>query len=172
MAQTVVLAFFNGTPLQMQFSQSECERMSMNILKERISCGETLVDISKFYLTRLTEIEEDMCLKANGKIMDLRKWAKHYEKQVFVELIRDWMCGVCILIKLKTINDDNDNGFVQMTGDLQVLPNARFVNVYDKCEMCGEKGRFKKCSGCKKVYYCNGACQKNHWKIHKPTCGM
>jgi hypothetical protein len=28
----------------------------------------------------------------------------------------------------------------------------------------------KSCSACKKVSYCNQACQKAHWKTHKPVC--
>ena len=30
--------------------------------------------------------------------------------------------------------------------------------------------QLKKCSRCKKVYYCGRECQKLHWKTHKEEC--
>jgi hypothetical protein len=32
----------------------------------------------------------------------------------------------------------------------------------------GEK--FKKCGGCRLVWYCSPTCQKKHWKVHKKEC--
>ena len=37
------------------------------------------------------------------------------------------------------------------------------------CSWCGAEGSFKKCP-CKAVRYCNGDCQKQHWRTHKPKC--
>jgi hypothetical protein len=34
----------------------------------------------------------------------------------------------------------------------------------------GKTERFKKCSRCKKAYYCSVDCQKIHWKKHKVDC--
>lgn len=43
-----------------------------------------------------------------------------------------------------------------------------------KCAKCNavEKasGAFKTCAKCRGVYYCNKACQKAHFKVHKKTC--
>lgn len=43
-----------------------------------------------------------------------------------------------------------------------------------KCAKCdaAEKssGAFKTCAKCRDVYYCNKACQKAHFKVHKKTC--
>jgi len=41
-----------------------------------------------------------------------------------------------------------------------------------KCFVCRGKGKPKlmSCKGCWKVRYCSEACQKNHWKVHKPQC--
>ncbi|KAF9018006.1 hypothetical protein BDZ89DRAFT_1074364 [Hymenopellis radicata] len=49
------------------------------------------------------------------------------------------------------------------------------------CQACGaaqspDGPRFMQCSACRSkmdrlITYCSPACQKAHWKIHKPTCG-
>ena len=38
------------------------------------------------------------------------------------------------------------------------------------CNTCHISGKFKKCSGCEKVYYCSKECQRQDWKEHKKTC--
>ncbi|KAL1616873.1 hypothetical protein SLS56_011241 [Neofusicoccum ribis] len=39
------------------------------------------------------------------------------------------------------------------------------------CANCGQvKQRLKLCQRCRKVWYCNHACQKAHWKGHKKAC--
>ena len=40
------------------------------------------------------------------------------------------------------------------------------------CNRCGKarESGFKKCGGCKAVYYCTQACQKADWKTHKHRC--
>ena len=40
-----------------------------------------------------------------------------------------------------------------------------------ECASCHSKTEnLKRCSGCKRVFYCSKTCQKNHWKEHKPDC--
>ena len=40
-----------------------------------------------------------------------------------------------------------------------------------ECAFCHSKsGTLKRCLGCKKVFYCGKACQKEHWKKHKTEC--
>ena len=39
----------------------------------------------------------------------------------------------------------------------------------NECEKC-EGNAIKRCSGCRLVYYCSTACQKQDWKFHKVTC--
>ncbi|KAJ1486246.1 hypothetical protein T484DRAFT_1790382 [Baffinella frigidus] len=39
------------------------------------------------------------------------------------------------------------------------------------CAFCAKKtASCKQCSTCKRVVYCGAACQKQHWKTHKPDC--
>ncbi|KAH6905836.1 hypothetical protein BKA70DRAFT_1107218 [Coprinopsis sp. MPI-PUGE-AT-0042] len=40
-----------------------------------------------------------------------------------------------------------------------------------RCSYCGNPSAgLKKCSGCEKARYCDGSCQKAHWKEHKRQC--
>ena len=41
-----------------------------------------------------------------------------------------------------------------------------------ECAFCHSRKTvaLQRCSGCKRVFYCNKACQKNHWKEHRPEC--
>lgn len=41
---------------------------------------------------------------------------------------------------------------------------------HENCDTCGEEGAAKKCSSCKSVDYCDQACQKYHWFVHKKHC--
>lgn len=38
------------------------------------------------------------------------------------------------------------------------------------CAFYATENCFKKCSGCKEVFYCSPECQKKHWKVHKQIC--
>lgn len=40
----------------------------------------------------------------------------------------------------------------------------------DRCRCCFENGPLKRCSRCKKVYYCDLACQNLDWLVHKSYC--
>ena len=40
-----------------------------------------------------------------------------------------------------------------------------------ECAFCHSKtDNLKRCTGCKRVFYCSKTCQKQHWKEHKPEC--
>jgi len=40
-----------------------------------------------------------------------------------------------------------------------------------ECAFCrSNTERLKRCSGCKRVFYCSRTCQRNHWKEHKAEC--
>lgn len=44
----------------------------------------------------------------------------------------------------------------------------------DRCAACSMPARagapLKKCSRCMEVRYCSPTCQREHWRVHKPTC--
>ena len=57
--------------------------------------------------------------------------------------------------------------------ELDKKPNPRFQR--HTCQSCGqaegELGEFKRCGGCKSVYYCGKKCQAQDWKAgHKQKC--
>eukprot|EP01084_Bolivina_argentea_P166278 288716_1 len=39
-----------------------------------------------------------------------------------------------------------------------------------KCGQCNKIGATKRCSRCKKLYYCDQECQRANWKLHKLNC--
>jgi len=41
---------------------------------------------------------------------------------------------------------------------------------FENCATCGEEKAEKKCARCKCVSYCDQACQKLHWFMHKKVC--
>jgi len=46
---------------------------------------------------------------------------------------------------------------------------SRRVDKPKTCSNCGKQCELK-CSGCKKVFYCNNLCQMSHWNIHRNNC--
>ena len=57
------------------------------------------------------------------------------------------------------------------TGGLNLKREPEIVE-FSVCANCGHVAQKKllKCAACKSVYYCNRACQKNHWLVHKKEC--
>ena len=40
----------------------------------------------------------------------------------------------------------------------------------DNTYICNEEGEMKMCGACRHTFYCSKACQKQHWRKHKPNC--
>ncbi len=38
------------------------------------------------------------------------------------------------------------------------------------CRRCSKQAKQHVCSGCRLVFYCSEACQRSHWKHHRPYC--
>ncbi|KAF8217753.1 hypothetical protein K438DRAFT_1656655 [Mycena galopus ATCC 62051] len=48
--------------------------------------------------------------------------------------------------------------------------NSSHLELY-RCSWCGNPSAvLRKCAGCSKARYCDGSCQKLHWKDHKKAC--
>ncbi|XP_022107997.1 uncharacterized protein LOC110988607 isoform X2 [Acanthaster planci] len=39
-----------------------------------------------------------------------------------------------------------------------------------RCKQCGKQDKLKECAACSNAWYCNAACQQQHWPIHKIDC--
>ena len=45
-------------------------------------------------------------------------------------------------------------------------------DIKDACASCGKTSdTLKKCTGCRRVSYCDRNCQKAHRSVHKTACG-
>ena len=50
--------------------------------------------------------------------------------------------------------------------------SALWVHLF-QCSLCRKQGRsppLRRCTKCEVAYYCGKACQRAHWKSHKPAC--
>jgi len=83
-----------------------------------------------------------------------------------------------LLMNRKTIRLQNSNYLNNSTKTI-IFQNPYMNNVintetelhYTDCSVCGVPMiKIKRCSRCKKVYYCSVKCQKLDWKNHKIFC--
>jgi len=52
-----------------------------------------------------------------------------------------------------------------------VMHDEGLKSAYYLCTYCKKsQPKLNTCSGCKRAYYCDRVCQKNHWKYHKDEC--
>ena len=60
---------------------------------------------------------------------------------------------------------------VEIPFSMSMLSKRRLPQFEHPCERCSTSGpRFKKCGGCKLVYYCGVECQTAAWQSHKTEC--
>ena len=68
----------------------------------------------------------------------------------------------------KPTKKNKELGKTKQQGSKPVL----WVDLF-RCFNCQTEGRsppLRKCTQCETAYYCSRACQRAHWKIHKPIC--
>ena len=66
---------------------------------------------------------------------------------------------------LKTCQRTVDASFERYKKLSEVVQKLR------KCARCGAQGaRLKRCSGCRRTFYCGLACQRQHWSVPRPGC--
>lgn len=173
MMTTITKLFYNGTGIEVLMERSLMEaqaKKSMELNLQTYSLDEIKVNCLK----DLKELETDLFAHFPDCI-DAKIALKHWGSKSAENYCR-WCFGIITLLKLKVLKDDENNGWWQLTlptEQCEMLPNSRFVNastLFQQCECCGHKGTIKKCSGCKKVYYCDATCQRSHWKTHKSNC--
>ena len=64
---------------------------------------------------------------------------------------------------------DHVNGKASLLG--VVMRIRRGLPITRNCSYCDtDSSHNLLCSGCKRVYYCDRWCQRNHWRLHKMNC--
>jgi hypothetical protein len=172
MTTTNVKLFYNGTALDVLMERSVMEAQAKKSLEQCLQVF-SLDEIKANCLKDLNELEED--LNRHFEYIDAKIAMKHWGPKSLENYCR-WCFGIINLLTLKVLKDDENNGWCELTlptAVFQSMNHTRFVNkskLFQNCECCGHEGTLKKCSGCKKVYYCDATCQRSHWKTHKPNC--
>jgi len=55
--------------------------------------------------------------------------------------------------------------------DAEGLPMFKYCGAEDCQNVEAAKSeKFKRCSQCRKIFYCSAGCQRGHWKAHKQVC--
>jgi hypothetical protein len=166
------LVFFNGSPLELVMPMSNLTQCGEEWILAGFKDGRTLKEMGDDCLKTMKE-REKQCFDAFGnRGVSLRDYAKVWGKD-YAQKCAEWCIFVYVLIKLKYIKDDDMNGFQTLDFDganIKDLRKAGIVStkqILNTCVVCATEGAFKKCSGCKKDYYCGAECQKADWKRHK-----
>lgn len=60
--------------------------------------------------------------------------------------------------------------FASMVNGSHSMESNPVKVVHNTCAKCSTEHCEKKCSRCKKVFYCSVACQKKHWAAHQTDC--
>jgi hypothetical protein len=163
-----VLAFYNGTPIQMLIDVETVMEHARDMIKLGLKNGVDIKTQIQDYKTQLDSMEQDLASAFEiGKLVTLRDVTRHWGDQ-FKQHITIWYLDVAALLILKVIKDDDKNGFLVVPEEI-----ADRIGVHKKlmnsCVVCAKQGSWKKCSTCKKDYYCGEECQKADWKRHKTT---
>lgn len=100
---------------------------------------------------------------------------KDFMTKVFPEIKTDDWDGLERFIQNKALINETREKMIAdspIMGREMLLENAnRISRKIRTCHGCGDQTiGIKSCGGCKKVYYCDRACQKRDWKNHKIKC--
>lgn len=169
--ETIILAYFNGTP--QNFPYKCTPQKIFECLDENISSYD---DDVEFYYNQTAEMEK--ALNDNSKRgfvteKRLQKTAKDlgFESSEGFAII--WFCNIHYLLKKGRICDDNNFGFMTMSGNGVI---SAFQKVFDEqlansalCGVCKVKSKLK-CGKCHQMYCCREH-QVQDWKNHKKVCG-
>jgi len=83
--------------------------------------------------------------------------------------MKNFLVGIIILKKLKVeFECGTAYGYLDTETFKQIKKQFNIKSVRP-CSVC-QVNTTKKCSCCKKVYYCSEACQLSNWKDHRKNC--
>jgi hypothetical protein len=166
---------FNGIPIQCYLTLEELQEQRDEVIRNYMIEGYTISEIKKDIFTELVGFHKDLKQKFGGSSCNLRDVMKFWKGEALFNT-NFWLTGVMILIKLKAITQDENNGWLELTLDDERVDKTNPIgksikaSFFNACATCGQMGKPDKCSGCSKVHYCSAECQKQDWKAHKPNC--
>jgi len=174
----MVIAFFNGTPVNFPFISSK--QKIFTHFEDAIKGYE---DDVEFYYKQTEYWESEMNKVAINGVVSI-KLEKKLANQLGFDSIERFRIlfniNVYYLLKKGRIVDDENFGFI-----ITEVPNTESninkiissVKSFDKiltaqmksCGLCRQPAKTL-CSKCKKIYYCCRECQVTDWKKHKMEC--
>ena len=153
------------------YSDSDC------FLEKRypihFACQQGHLDILRLFLA----IEADIDIQANSGATPLYLACMHNKVALVKELLK---AGANQDLK-NIIYNNKPLDVALKCGNTEVVEMLRHYKKTGKndtakkkklrkCEICDKTGKFMKCSGCQKAYYCSVACQTKAWPTHKIKC--
>ena len=167
----LIMAYFNGTPLNFPFVVSVEEafkKLDMMVVNRDDE------DVEDIY-NQMVEIENQLNTDAKRGFVTpktIKKTAQEFGIGTGEMLALIWCGNIQYLLKKGRIVSNNDYGFLIMRGD-NVIQNYSDMadNQYALsalCPVCKVKSKLR-CSKCKVVYCCREH-QVQDWKNHKKTC--
>lgn len=121
----------------------------------------------------LNALRLDIFLKFKNNYVTLRRLRKHWG-QDFNKNICLWFSSLYYLMRTSELPNDETNGwewFTQEELDREIEEKSYIAepDIYDYCDVCNVECS-KKCSICRKAYYCCDAHQNEDWEKHKMFC--
>tara|TARA_R110001592_G_scaffold359101_1_gene664892 strand:- start:1602 stop:1979 length:378 start_codon:yes stop_codon:yes gene_type:complete len=114
------LSFFNGTPCPIiSKDKIPFEKFAMDILKTGLK-QYSIKELKKIHYEQMVDMENllvKICKRDNGLTTDrnIKKWLKLWNNISELKAETLWYTNVYILLKLKVIENDNNNGMVFIT---------------------------------------------------------
>jgi len=114
------LSFFNGTPCPIiSKDKIPFEKFAMDILKTGLK-QYSIKELKKIHYEQMVDMENllvKICKRDNGLTTDrnIKKWLKTMDNRSELKAETLWYTNVYILLKLKVIENDNNNGMVFIT---------------------------------------------------------
>jgi len=123
-----------------------------NVIVKDLRKGKSIEDQKTFWTEMVENANED--------------WDKI---EVYTNEMKQFLMGIIIIKKLKVeFACGTSYGYFD-TETFRKMKKQFNIKSVRPCSVCGEKTT-KKCSCCKKVYYCSEACQLSNWKDHRKNC--
>jgi hypothetical protein len=164
---TTSSAYYKGTPIQMLISIEDAMEHAQEMIDKGLALGMSIESQKKDYKEQLDNLEQELVDTFGDTHYTIRDILRIWENDL--PKLSIWYLDIAALLIMKEIKNDNENGFFTMDDELLFKAGYKSKQMFNTCVVCAKKGAWKKCSTCKKDYYCGKECQKTDWKRHKAT---